>query len=77
MSNFNIDWMKFQNNNAIAAFYEIMSHYFFAHFILQPARITSQSTSVTDNIFFNGPELRTRSGIFPFQIFRPFNTVYN
>ena len=57
---FNIDLLKIENDGDANDFYNIMTSYFFAPFILQPTRPISKS--LIDNIFINSLEYKSISG---------------
>ena len=67
LGDFNIDLLKCDENNAVSNFLSIMTSYCFSPCILQPTRITKTSTTLIDNIFFNGHK-NTYSGNFTYQI---------
>ena len=55
MEDVNINISKQNLNGAISDFYELMCSSFFAPYTLQPARGTSFSATLIDNIVFNVP----------------------
>ena len=52
MGDFNIDLLKKDSKTSISNFYDNMISHFFSPFILQPTRVTDNSKSLIDNIFF-------------------------
>ena len=68
MGDFNIDLIKSSTNMSISNFYQIMCSSYFAPYILQPSRVTQNSQTLIDNIFFNSLDYKTSSGNFEYQI---------
>ena len=50
---FNVDLIKYGENNCVDVFYDELSSHGFRPLILQPTRVTSSSLSLIDNIFTN------------------------
>ena len=50
---FNVDLIKFGNNSHVDNFYNEISSFSFRPLILQPSRVTSNSSTLIDNIFIN------------------------
>ena len=65
MGDFNINLLKTALNTCVSVFYQMMSSSFFTPHILQPTRITSNTQTLIDNIFFNSIDFRTSSGNLP------------
>ena len=53
MINVNINLLNTDTDHHVSDFYNILSSIFFAPFILQPTRLTKNSKTLIDNIFFN------------------------
>ena len=66
MGDFNIDLLKIDSNNDSNSFFNIMTSYFFAPYILQPTRPISKT--LIDNIFINSIEHNSYSGNLTIQI---------
>ena len=60
MGDFNVDFIKSNDNNAAGDFFNMFSSYFFIPFVLQPTRLRSKT--LIDNIFFNSLEYSSFSG---------------
>ena len=68
MGDFNINLLKTASNTCVSVFYQMMSSSFFTPHILQPTRITSNTQTLIDNIFFNSIDFKTSSGNLEYQI---------
>ena len=55
MADWNIDLMKHQSHDKTGEFLDIMFSRSFFPLISRPTRITSNSTTLIDNIFINNP----------------------
>jgi hypothetical protein len=64
---FNINLLNCESHDGTDDFLNTMSSYFFQPYILQPTRITDDSATLIDNIYFNSIEHVTISG----------NLIYN
>ena len=62
VGDFNIDLLKFSHNSLTSDFYNSLLSYAYLPFILQPTRISKDSYTLIDNIFFNTVEFQTISG---------------
>ena len=63
MGDFNIDLLKFEDQNGTSDFIEIMLSNFLQPFIIQPTRITENGNySLIDNIFYNKIDSECTSG---------------
>ena len=60
MGDFNVDFIKSNDNNAAGDFFNMFSSYFFTLFVLQPTRLRSKT--LIDNIFFNSLDYSSFSG---------------
>ena len=68
MGDFNINLLKTASNTCVSVFYQMMSSSFFTPHILQPTRITSNTQTLIDNIFFNSIDFKTSSGNLEYHI---------
>ena len=62
MGDFNIDLLKIESHSRSDDFLNMFGSYFFQRYILQPTRVTDDSATLTDNIFFNSIEHYVISG---------------
>ena len=56
LGDFNIDLIKYGDNQQIDGFYDQVSLYGFRPLILQPTRVSTNSATLIDNIFTNDVE---------------------
>ena len=59
---FNIDLLKYETNNKYQDFYNLLSSSGFLPLILQPTRITKETSSIIDNIYTNTFNKESTSG---------------
>ena len=50
---FNVDLIKYADNNKIDEFYDELSTHSFRPLILQPSRVTTNTRTLIDNIYVN------------------------
>ena len=62
LGDFNVDLIKYGDNNTIDTFYDQLSSYGFRPLILQPTRVTANSATLIDNIFINNAECFSKGG---------------
>ena len=62
MGDFDIDLLKKSSKVVISQFFDNTISHYFSPYILQPSRITENSKSLIDNIFFNSLEYSLISG---------------
>lgn len=68
IGDFNVNLLRCESNTAISKFSELFFSHKFSPYVLQPTRLTANSATLIDNIFFNAPEFFTTSGNFTEQI---------
>ena len=62
LGDFNIDLIKYGDNQETNSFYDQVSSYGFRPLILQPTRVSSNSATLIDNIFTNDVECFSKGG---------------